>query len=298
VAVGLIVAPAIGAALGRSTSRVPALSLTLLSVGDGQCAVIEIPGSQPLVVDAGGGGDVAHDIVEPYLHFRGISGIAGLILTHATAEHLSGAADLIDQENPQIVLVGPDFDHTSQYDPAAQEVADHLQQAGIEARVCRTGTSRDFGPVNVAILWPPTGPIPRAVVVRHLASGRTSIHLAPAQSGDESMVLRITYAGRSILFCSDISNAAMQQLLRHRDELACDVMIAPSGGGWCKWTHDFVTGIQPGLTLASSGHILGPGQQQFDDLMADRPFLRTGVHGAITVTITPEGKISENSWRP
>lgn len=297
-AVGLIVAPAIGAAVGRSASQTPMLRLTLLSVGDGQCAVLEIPGSQPLVVDAGGGRDVARDIIEPYLHYRGISGIAGLILTHATAERLSGAADLIDQENPQTVLVGPDFEHASQYDPAAQDVADHLQQAGMEAQVCAIGSTRDFGPVTATVLWPPEGSIPRAVVVRRLASGRTTVHLAPAQKGDESMVLRIAYGGRSILFCSDICDAAMQELLRHRDALACDVMIAPSEGGWCKWTHDFVTGIQPGLTLASSSHILGRGQQQFDGLMSDRPFLRTGVHGAITVMITPDGKISENSWRP
>jgi len=293
-AVALIVTPV----LGRSVAPTPRLRLTLLSVGDGQCAVLECPGSDPLIIDAGGGGEVARDIIEPYLRYRGISTIAGLILTRATPQHFNGAADLIDLENPRTVLVGPDFARIAEFDPTAQEVADHLQQAGLAAPPTTAGTSRQFGPLTVTILWPPPGPIPRAVIARRLASGRTSIRLAPARQADASLVVRVEYGGRSILFCGDIADAAMQQLLRHRDAVACDVLIAPSEGGWCKWTHDFVTGIQPGLTLASSSHILGRGQQQFDDLMSDRPFLRTGAHGAITVTITPNGKISENSWRP
>lgn len=272
--VGLVVLPA----LASRAPLAPGLRLTLLSVGDGQCAVVQAPGAMRVIIDAGGGADVAREVIEPFLRDQQITGIGTLILSRATPGYSSGASDLADVERPRALLVGPDFTRLAQFDPAARQMADALADRGLAPVTLRAGQTQRLGEATLSVLWPP-------------GDRRTRI-------GDDSLVLRITYAGRSVLFTGDIGEGPMGLLLDRRDRLASDVLIAPQNGGSCEHTHDFVAAVLPDFILASSGAELDERQQKFDRLMVARRFWRTCNSGAITLTIAPGGAISVETFRP
>jgi competence protein ComEC len=97
----------------------PRLTVTFLDVGQGDSIVVETPTSTHgvLVIDAGppanpiapdhAGPSQGMRTLLPYLRSRGIDRIDALLLTHADADHIGGAADLIDRMEVKRLLLGP-----------------------------------------------------------------------------------------------------------------------------------------------------------------------------------------------
>jgi competence protein ComEC len=74
------------------------LRVTVLDVGQGDAIVVEAPNGRALLIDAGGGGpmrlDAGERVVAPFLWNRGILTLAGVVTTHADADHAGGAASV------------------------------------------------------------------------------------------------------------------------------------------------------------------------------------------------------------
>jgi competence protein ComEC len=130
--------------------------------------------------------------------------------------------------------------------------------------------------VDLDILWPPAG--------RDL------------EPNDSCLVLRLAYAGRSILFPADIQDIAEGELLADPAKLLCDVLIAPHHGSATATTADFLAAAQPRLVLASNGHTLSQKQRDFDALAAGIPLYRTHNSGAIVLTIGRNGRMKMETF--
>ena len=70
------------------------------------------------------------------------------------------------------------------------------------------------------------------------------------------------------------------------------MLIAPHHGSAEETTARFLDDVAPGTILASNDRTLSGKQREFDKLTADRTVLRTHRRGAITVQITPDGKLT------
>ena len=89
VALPLLLAPA-------PPSHVDELRLTMLSVGAGQCAVLQMPSVKIVLVDAGAQTpDLWRRCVGPFLKSQGLSRIDSIYLSHANYDHFSAAADAV-----------------------------------------------------------------------------------------------------------------------------------------------------------------------------------------------------------
>ena len=93
---------------GERTHR-DELHCTFLSVGHGTCVVLELPGGETVLYDAGslGSPDIATQTIASFLWSRGLTGIDALVLSHADVDHYNAVPGLIERFRIGRVYVSP-----------------------------------------------------------------------------------------------------------------------------------------------------------------------------------------------
>ncbi|HEU5170255.1 MAG TPA: ComEC/Rec2 family competence protein, partial [Gemmatimonadales bacterium] len=131
------------------------LTLHFLDVGQGDGAVIHTPGGHVVVVDAGprtARGDAGRRVVAPFLTRHRARGVEALVVSHAHADHVGGAAAVLERFRAGVVVEpGAPFD-----DPAYTRFLDAVAAAGITWRPGRAGDRFAIDGVRFALLHPDT----------------------------------------------------------------------------------------------------------------------------------------------
>jgi competence protein ComEC len=255
------------------------LKLTLLSLGAGQCAVVEIPGESPVIFDAGSTtvSDVAQKIVEPFLRAEGDTQINEIFLSHGDFDHISAAGELTAGYNVHQVYTSYHFIKNSAGNIPDQVLLDELEKLNRTPKEIAIGDHFDLGNgAAVDVLWPPKA--------------------GDLNSNNAGLVLRLSYAGRSILFPADIQDPAFTGVLKNAEALASDVLIAPHHGSSEELTPAFLAAVHPQIILSSNFGRLTSKQRRFETMTDHVPLYRTPECGAITVTISKEGQISVSTY--
>lgn len=250
------------------------LRLTALAVGAGSCNIVELPDGRTMVIDAGSStlADPVGRCIEPFLRRRGITRIDTLILSHANYDHFSAAADLLPRYRARQTCLAPQFLADSAGNAAAARLLRTLDAHGPPPRLLVAGDRLQLGPVTrLDVLWPHQD--------------------ADVTANESSLVLRLSHAGRSILFTGDIESTAQGHLLEDGVDLRADVLIAPHHGSFEPTTAAFLRAVDPRAVISSNGRSLSRRQRDFDDIVAV-PHFRTHPSGAITVTISGAGALS------
>jgi len=208
------------------------LRLTFLAVGQGDCTVIEFPGSAVMVVDGGGlrGFDSGARIAAPYLWRQRVARLDYLVLTHPQFDHYGGLASLAREFAPR------EFWHSGARSESASFAALRraVSEAGARDVVLGAGASRQIGGCRVEVLWPPSR---RALSVN-----------------DASLVLRIDCgAGASVLLPGDLEAAGERALLATGVDLRAAVLKVPHHGSGTSTTHDFLAAVAPRIGVISAG---------------------------------------------
>jgi competence protein ComEC len=258
------------------TTIVPdeSLKFTLLSVGAGQCAVVEAPGGKTVIIDAGSTSlsDALRKCLAPFLRREGVVSVDQIYLTHSDYDHISAAAEVASVYDVRETLAGPRFRSIANENPAADMLLKQLETLDLPPRIVSPGEriplSRES---EIEVLWSPRD--------------------SALSSNDSSVVLKVHYAGRSILLSGDIQADAQNELLESPERLKSDVLIAPHHGSREDSTERFINAIDPEFILSSNDRTLTGKQKRFSSLVRNRKLFRTNTHGAITVIIHRDGKI-------
>lgn len=248
--------------------------LTLLSVGAGQCAVLELPGRQTYLIDAGSASiaELSRSVLQPFLKSRGIGRIEGIFISHANCDHYNAVGELARRIPPGRIWIGDGFAEHARTDASAARLLSAVQTLGIPVECVSAGAELELADrAKVRVLWP--------------AAGRK---LEPNES---SLVLRLCVNGRAILLPGDIQQIAQRELMNGATDLSCDVLIAPHHGSIESTTLKFVEAAGARLVLASSDRRLSQKQRQLDQALVPRTVHRTS-RRAITITISPQGVIA------
>lgn len=255
------------------------LKMTLLALGAGQCAVIEPPGAEVILIDAGSASvsDLAYKVVGPFLRHEGRRQIRSIYISHANLDHFSAVADLTAAYDVHDVNVAPQFRRQSAENAAAEGLLRSLDQLDRTPRQIARGDSFDLGGgARLEVVWPTAD--------------------SDYDANDTSLVLKLTFAGKSILFTGDIQNAAERDLMFLPDSIRADVLIAPHHGSDELTTASFVQTVSPQMILSSNDRTLSMKQREFDRQMSGRTVYRTHTSGSITVRINSAGQLDVDTY--
>ena len=261
------------------TSTQPTLRVVLLSVGAGQCAVIEPPDGSPWMFDAGSSSvsDPARSIVGPFLKHDHRDRLAGVVLSHGDYDHISATPELEDTFGPMPAYISPHFRPNAIGNVPDQELIKTLNDDGEPPRLLAVGDHLQLSKhVGVDVLWPPVA--------------------GNLNSNNAGLVLRLNFGGRRILFPADLQDAGFRGLLEHPEQLSADVLVAAHHGSSESLTPAILRAVHPQLIVASSGHELTKKQRTFNAMAVGTRLLRTTDSGAITISITADGKMSVDTY--
>ncbi|HVT10391.1 MAG TPA: DNA internalization-related competence protein ComEC/Rec2 [Polyangia bacterium] len=258
-----------------------ALVVTFLDVGQGDAAVIEVPGGDAMLIDGGGSRDGAFDtgarIVEPFLRARGITRLRIVALSHPHPDHLNGLFRILQRFPVDLFWSSGDDGHNPEY----RRLVDVARARGIGIPAV---TARSLGGAQIQPLAPFVG----------------GAIAAPAglTVNDASLVLRIAVGAHAVLFPGDLEADGEGELAGRPalgDVVSADVLKVPHHGSRTSSSDELLDAVSPRLAVISLGwrnqfHFPAPEVMARYAARGIRT-LRTDRDGAVTVTIGADGRL-------
>ena len=256
------------------------MRMTLMSVGAGQCCLVENAGGRTVMIDCGSDSltDLTTNAVAPVMRELGQTQLDSIFVSHANTDHYSGLAEVADVYDAREVVVADEFEASATETASGVGTLRSLRELDLPPRVARPGDRIPLGKdASIEILWPAPG-------------------LDTLDANDTSLVLKLNKSGRSILFTGDIQTDGMNGLLAQRDKIHADVLVAPHHGSSEDITPDFVDAVKPDWIVASDDRTPSGKQKRFNTMMAGRRVLRTHEYGAITIIIDAAGAMKVDGF--
>jgi competence protein ComEC len=253
----------------------PALRVTFLDVGQGDCMLVEFPGRKKMLVDGGGTPDSSFDIgervVSPFLWRRGIKRLDYLVLTHAHPDHLNGLSAVA--KNFRVAEFWETF--SPEKSPSYEELIKNLSFFSRRRRVFR-GFRHQEGTVTIDALHPEeSAPLTRKV------------------DNEDSLVLKLTADGISFLLAADIGRASERALLDNQLVVRAQVLKSPHHGSRTSSSVAFLAAVEPRIVVITAGNKNSygvPHPEILDRYKASGLLIfQTGRDGAVEVTVQTPG---------
>jgi competence protein ComEC len=222
----------------------PDLRVTVIDVGHGSAALLELPGGHTVLVDGGGFSDnstfdVGERIIAPFLWRKKIRTVDTLILSHPNSDHVNGLIYIARHFNVKNVLTNNESCDTKGYALFMEVISRQKIPLATFESLPRRYRIND---VELNLLYPPPN----------------FLKLIPTQkwrnTNNNSLVVKISFKSVSFLFPGDIMADAEDELVRLAgDRLASTVLIAPHHGSRTSNSSKFIEAVNPEITVFSSG---------------------------------------------
>jgi len=268
---------------GDAKQRV-AGKITMLSVGNGSCYVIE-SGSDVVVFDAGAGGffGAGDAVIVPALRAMGITKAGTVLISHGDIDHYSAAIEIMESFGTDRMIVPPQMAKKSENDPRGPVAffLKRVNEMGVSVETAARGTTLKVGELRLRWLNP-------------------IAEFDYERSNNSSFVIRVETTENSpasFLFTGDIQTAAMKQLERDYDAgvLHAEILELPHHGGWSDDAVRFAEVVNPKIILQSAGRDRLR-NDRWADVLTQRQRWVTAADGAITCTINTDGTIKVQSF--
>lgn len=270
----------------RSSSE---LVVTFLDVGQGDAAVIQAPGGRTLLIDAGGTYDGSFDpgerVIEPFLRARGIVRVDLMALSHPHPDHQGGMHRIVQRFPVGVLWTSGDDGRNPDYHLLVREA----RAAGVAMPVPKRW-------LGGGLTLEPLGPF---VTVGADGAGEHIGPTAGVSVNDASLVLRAAFGARAVLFTGDIEADGEGELCGRTtvgQVVAADVLKVPHHGSRTSSSDEVLDAVHPGLAIMSLGwhnRFRFPRPEVVERYRARGiRLLRTDLHGAVTLTIGPDGHLT------
>jgi len=258
-----------------------AMRIDMLSVGDGTCILLR-SGDRALLYDAGSTDlGVGGRTLVPALRALGVRHLDAIIVSHADADHYAGIPEIAEAFTIGAVIVTDELLERVHARPGPlRTTVSAIARRGIPIELAAAGQERMWSGARLRWLHPPSG-------------WRTE------RSNDHSQVILVEVAGRSILLCGDIEDAAVAVLRSAHPHLRVDVVELPHHGSWRRPATELVVALEPNVILQSTA-ARRLEHDRWAPLLAERlptaQRLATARDGAVWVEVRGDG-IALGDWR-
>lgn len=256
------------------------LESTILDVGQGDSIFLVSPHGKSMLIDAGGafrgfpgreehsGTDPGEEAVSPYLWSRGFKKIDVVALTHAHQDHLGGLTAILENFKVGELWVGREVNSR-----ALAELEATAKQRGTQIKHEIRGQTFQWDGVEGQFLWPEIA----------------ATEIAPSAKNNDSLVLRLKFGDRTLLFPGDAERAAERTILSENNEanMRADILKIGHHGSKNSTMPNFLSAVNPQIAIISSGEgnpYGHPSPEVLDRLEnAGVRTLRTDTNGAIHI---------------
>jgi competence protein ComEC len=268
------------------------LEVTALDCGQGESLFVVLPDRTTMLVDGSGSRqrgasegalqgrpwDPGGDIVSPYLWSRGIKKLDIVVLSVPHEDHLGGLFAVAAN-----FRIGEFWHARNGSNRDYWELLAALRARRVAERTLAAGDELQRGAAAIQVLWPERSSQP-----------------VTSPSNDDSLVLRVSYAGGSVLLTGDITAKAERELLASRQSLDSLLLKVAHHGSNSSSSREFLARVNPRVAL------IGGGSNDFGNLpgaetlarLRDRGIrvFRPDVDGATTVEMG--GSLRVRTYRP
>jgi competence protein ComEC len=220
------------------------LRVTMIDVGHGNAALLELPKGYNILIDGGGFSDnsvfdIGARIIAPFLWQKKIKTVDTLVLSHANSDHLNGLIYIAEHFNVKNVWTNNEAANTLGYKKFMEAIRknriympEYKEVAGIH----------DINGVRLDICYPSVDFIKKRKVERW------------RNVNNNSLVLKASFGSESFLFPGDIEIRAEYELAAIAgDKLKSTVLLAPHHGSKTSSSEMFIEKVNPEVIIISSG---------------------------------------------
>ena len=222
----------------------PDLRVTVIDVGHGSAALVELPGGHTVLVDGGGFSDnstfdVGERIIAPLLWYKKINTVDTMILSHPNSDHLNGLIYILRNFKVKRVWTNNEAYQTKGYRRFVDVIAH--RQIPLET-IDRMKRHQRIDGTELELLYPPTN----FLKLSHTQKWRNT--------NNNSLVVKISLNSVSFLFPGDIMSQAERELVSLADgKLDSTVLIVPHHGSRTSSSPQFIDAVSPEVTVVSAG---------------------------------------------
>ena len=254
------------------------LRISVLDVGQGNSALLELPKGHTLLIDGGGFSnnavfDAGALIVAPFLWRKKIKTIDTMILSHANSDHYNGLIYIAEHFNVKQAITNHEPSRVKSFEQFMavldKKRIDHPAFPLVERNF-------DIHGVRLELLHPE----------KDFLKGTRKEYWR--NLNNNSIVLRVAYGERAFLFPGDVMKMAERALVRaHGEALKSDVLLAPHHGSASSSSPLFLSQVDPETVIVSAGwqnRFRFPNEtvlRRYDAM--DCRLYRTDLHGAIRI---------------
>ncbi len=243
------------------------LKATFISIGEGDSALVELPGGKTMLIDGGGffspDFDTGERIVAPFLLSKKIKTIDYMVLSHPQRDHMAGLKYIAENFNVREFWwsgsgVVPD------------ELNGLLERLALRGAVIKTLNSSSASLTFSGVTIEPLGPLPDA---------RFDVN-------NSSLVLRLSYGKIAFLFTGDIGKDGEDALLEK--DIRTTVLKSAHHGSRTSSGMEFLKKAGPEAVVISAGRDNPSGHPHPEILERYRAMgvkvFRTDIDGAVVVS--------------
>lgn len=220
------------------------LRITIIDVGQGSSALLELPEGYRILIDGGGFSDnsifdIGKRVVAPFLLYERIKTVDTVILSHPSSDHLNGLLYIIEHFNVKRVLTNNDAADTMSYRKFMEIVEKNKIPLPWFKDIPRI---HNINGVQLEILNPRNDFIDRREKERW------------RNFNNSSLVVRVEFGTKSFLFPADIEARGERELVAIAgDRLKSTVLIAPHHGSKTSSSALFLERVEPEILIISAG---------------------------------------------
>jgi competence protein ComEC len=219
------------------------LKVSVIDVGQGTSALLELPGGYNLLVDGGGFSDnslfdVGEMIVAPFLWRRKINTVDTVVLSHPNSDHLNGLLYIAENFNVKEIWTNGEAVDTSGY----RRLLEIIREKNIKMEDFREiKRERKINGIILKILYPESDFRGKKEKWR--------------RGDNSSLVLKASLGSKSFLFTGDIKAKGEHELVKTAGaSLKSTVLMVPHHGSKSSSSEEFISGVEPEIAIISVGY--------------------------------------------